>query len=112
MTVSPTGTVCPEVVVNFTCSTPSSYMRWTASHGTDMIQQVTFTTDNSISSTEYRILGSTDYLLKATLVSHTPEFTSNLTVTAAPELNGLTVQCDSESTGREVVRLQISGIYN
>ena len=101
LTVSSAGLVCPQALVNFTCRTASSYLRWTASHGTKVIEQITFSAGSSLSSSEYRILGSS-YVLRATVVSHSPDLVSNLTLIAFPELNGLNVVCNSESTGREV----------
>ena len=106
LTVSPAGPICPQVVVNFTCRTTSSYLRWTANHGREMIEQITFAA-GSMASSEYRALGS-GYLLRAIIVSHTPELISNLTLVTFPELNGLSVQCNSESTGREVSVLQMA----
>ena len=110
LTVSPTSSVCPGFVVNFTCTTSSPYMRWTANIGTYSIQQVTFIAGSS-SSSEYRILG-TNHLFIATIISHTPELTSNLTVIAVAELNGLAVHCNSDSTGNEDAFLHITGNYH
>jgi hypothetical protein len=105
LTVSSTGPVCPQATVNFTCSTTSSYLRWTASHGTEMIEPITLAAE---SRSQYRILGN-GYLLRATVVSFAPpDLISNLTLIAFPELNGLSVECNSESTGREDSVLHIA----
>ena len=106
LVISPMGTVCPGVAVNFTCRTVSSFLRWTAGHGVDRISQVTFTTDSS-SSIEYRFLGD-EHLFRATIVSRTPELISNLSVIAIMKLDGLNVQCTSDSNGREEGILQLA----
>ena len=74
-----------------------------------MIEQITFSASrSSVASGEYRILGD-GYLLRASVVSSgPPELISNLTLVAFPELNGLNVVCNSESTGREVGVLHIA----
>ena len=108
LTVSSAGPICPQVMMNFTCRTTSSYLRWTANHGSEMIEQITFAAgSSSAASRECRILGSR-YILRATIVSHSPDLISNLTLIAFPELNGLRVECNSESTGREVGVLHLA----
>ena len=73
-----------------------------------MIEQITFSAGSNVASGEYRILGG-GYLLRASVVSSgPPELISNLTLVAFPELNGLNVVCNSESTGREVSVLHIA----
>ena len=80
-------------------------MRWTATLGSESIQQITFTADSS-QTLEKRILG-TRHIFVAILVHTTPEVISNLSVVAVTELNGLTVECNSASTGREVILLAL-----
>ena len=108
LTVSSNVPICPQATVNFTCSTTSSYLRWTASLGTEVIEPITFAIE---SRSQYRILGR-DYLLRASVVSFAPpDLISNLTLVAFPELNGLSVECNSESTGREQSVLHIACKY-
>lgn len=83
-------------------------MRWTAGLETASIQQITFATDSGM-STLYRILAhGTNHLFSATIISRNPELISNLTVVAVADLNGLAVQCTSDSTGRENISLQVA----
>ena len=99
MIISPPGTICPGVVVNFTCRTASSFLRWTATLGGQSINPVTV--DAGIRSPVIRMLG-TQHRFEAILVhTTTSELISNLTVVAAIELNGLNVWC-SHPGGREV----------
>lgn len=108
--ISPMGTVCPGEAVNFTCSTLSSPLRWTANHGIRRISQISFATD-SISSIEYRFLGN-EHLFMATVVSRTPELVSNLTVVAVMELDGLNIQCTTSTGRRESVLHLASNFKN
>ena len=106
LTASPAGPVCPQITVIFTCRTSSSFLRWMANTESEMVEQVTLVNGSSVSCRS-RIVGGS-HLLTAIIVSRTPELISNLTLVASPELDGLNVECESISTGREVGILQIA----
>lgn len=72
----------------------------------ETVEQITFINESSVSCRS-RIVGGS-HLLTAMIVSRTPELISNLTLIASPELDGLNVECESISTGREVGILQIA----
>ena len=74
-----------------------------------MIDQITLINGSNVSDRS-RVIGGI-HLLRAIIVSHTPELISNLTLVASPELNGLSVQCNSASTGEEVGTLQIASKF-
>ena len=75
----------------------------------ETVEQITFINESSVSCRS-RIVGGS-HLLTAMIVSHTPELISNLTLIASPELDGLNVECESISTGREVGILQIASKF-